>query len=149
MKYFHIISAIPTVTVSSSTITVDEGENVTCSCTSDGGNPPANVVWTKNGKKFGETEQRENILFLRNVSTSDAGNYVCTAESYPDNKYRDAKSVQLILNCKYRNNICVHNYFSLAINNDRFSKSLMITPCINVTEVFFVQELFIIFTDCM
>ena len=77
---------------------------MTCLCTSEGGNPPANVTWTKNGENIGETKQRKNILFLRNVSTSDVGNYVCTAESYPDDKYRDTKFVELILNCKYLEN---------------------------------------------
>ena len=83
-------------------MTVNESQNVNCSCTSRGGNPPANLMWTKDGNKIGETKVRENILFLRNVRASYAGNYVCMAESYPDDKYRDAKSVEVRVNCKYR-----------------------------------------------
>lgn len=101
IKYPVYISAKPTVTVTPSRITVDEDENVTLSCTSTGGRPPGHVTWTKNRKKIGDTKQRENILFLRNVNAEDAGNYVCTAESYPDDKFRDVKSVELTVNCKY------------------------------------------------
>ena len=80
-----------------------EGENVTCLCSSKDGNPPANVTWTKDGNKIDETKVRKNILFLRNVSASDAGNYECTAESYPDDQYKDNEtvSVKVKLNCKY------------------------------------------------
>ena len=91
----------PTVTVCATTITVNESQNVECSCTSKGGNPPANLTWTKDGNKIDETKVRKNLLSLRNVNASDAGNYVCTAESYPDDKYRDAKSVNVKVNCKY------------------------------------------------
>ena len=81
---------------------VDEGENVTLSCTSTGGRPPANVTWEKkDGEKIGEIRKQSSTVFLRNVSAEDAGTYLCTAESYPDDKYRDVESVELIMNRKY------------------------------------------------
>lgn len=58
-------------------------------------------MWTKDGKKIGETQKRKNILFLKNVNESHAGNYKCVVESYPDDSYRDTKTVNVRVNCKY------------------------------------------------
>ena len=82
IKYPVYILAKPTVTVTPSAVTADEGENITLSCTSTGGHPPANVTWEKkDGEKIGETKVRSNTVVLRNVNAEVAGTYECTAES--------------------------------------------------------------------
>ena len=112
LKYIHYISEKPNVTVcSSNIITVNEGESLSCSCSSKGGNPPANVTWRKYGKEeISKTKERNNTLFLKGVSKGDAGNYECTAESYPDYKYRDTKTINVSVNCKYQlSGACNHS----------------------------------------
>ena len=71
------------------------------SCKSTGGRPTASVTWRKNGEKIGKTEVQNNTLVLSG-SSEDKAIYECTAESYPDVNYRDVKSVELIVNCKYQ-----------------------------------------------
>lgn len=90
----------PTVTVCSSSITVTEGEAVTCLCTGHGGNPPANVAWyDKNNVQIGGIRKDENLLTLRNVTKADGGTYRCVAESHPAAK--DEESIEVTVNCKY------------------------------------------------
>ncbi|CAB4020110.1 hemicentin-1 isoform X1 [Paramuricea clavata] len=73
----------PTVTLScSSPIKVDEGDNVTCVCRGEGGNPPANVIWYKDGVLIGRTGKEEQTLTLRNVNGTDTGTYKCVAQSH-------------------------------------------------------------------
>lgn len=106
-------------------MTAEEGENVTLTCTSTGGHPPANITWQKDGKKIGKTKLRNNTVVLRNVSAEDAGIYVCMAESYPDDKYRDVKSVELIVNCncKYQVSVVLLSH-KLLIANTGISKQV-------------------------
>ena len=118
----YCISEKPTASVSTSKITVNEGENVTLSCTSTGGNPPAKLTWTKDGEKISEAKERENKLFLKNIRAEDAETYVCTAESYPDDKYRDSKKVALIVNCKYLGtSVTFYSYILLLLWYTSFS----------------------------
>ena len=109
---------------------VDEGENVTLSCTSTGGRPPANVTWEKkDGEKIGEIRKQSSTVFLRNVSAEDAGTYECTAKSYPDANYRDVKSVELIVNCKYlKTNMTSYtsfNFRNLEIPLQKYLKNVL------------------------
>ncbi|CAB4044487.1 muscle, skeletal receptor tyrosine kinase-like, partial, partial [Paramuricea clavata] len=63
-------------------ITLDEGEDCTCVCTEQGGNPPANLTWYKDGKQINNASYGENILTLTNVTKLDIGTYKCVAQSY-------------------------------------------------------------------
>ena len=103
-------------------MTAEEGENVTLTCTSTGGHPPANITWKKDDKKIGKTKLRNNTVVLRNVCAEGAGIYVCTAESYPDDKYRDVKSVELIVNCKYQVSVVLLSHKLLIANTDISNK---------------------------
>ena len=83
----------------SSPITVNEGDDVTCVCRGEGGNPPANVTWYKDGVQIGGTGKEEQTLTLSNVNGTDSGTYKCMAESHIN--ATDEKSIELRLNCKY------------------------------------------------
>jgi hypothetical protein len=89
-----------TLTCSSSVI-LDKGADFTCECQGLDGNPPANVTWYKDGKKFGGTGTEKQILSLMNVDETDSGTYRCEAESYPSAMYRDEESIRVDVRCKY------------------------------------------------
>ena len=100
MLYYD--SEKPTVTVNcSSPVTLNEGDDFVCVCKAEGGNPPANVTWFKNSKKFGETEKLNNTLTHRNVDRTATGTYKCEARSHTNDLFRDEEPVNLIVNCKY------------------------------------------------
>ena len=84
----------------SSPITVNEGDDFTCVCRGRGGNPPANVVWYKDGVQIGGTGKEEQTLTLSNVDGTESGTYKCMAQSHIN--ATDQKSIQIIvkLNCK-------------------------------------------------
>jgi hypothetical protein len=84
----------------SNPITVNEGDNVTCVCRGEGGNPPANVTWYKDGVQIGGTGKEEQTLTLSNVSRTYSGTYMCVARSNI-NEFVDEKSIEIRLNCKY------------------------------------------------
>jgi hypothetical protein len=87
---------MPTVTLNcSSSITQNEGDNVTCVCRGEGGNPPANVTWYKDGVQIGGTKQEINTLTLKNGNETDGEIYTCLARSYPDPKYEDNETIVL------------------------------------------------------
>ena len=89
---FNFISVTPTVTLScSSPITVNEGDDFTCVCRGEGGNPPANVAWYKDGVQIGGTGMEEQALTLSNVNGTDNGTYNAT----------DEKSIEIKLGSKY------------------------------------------------
>ena len=89
---FNFISVTPTVTLScSSPITVNEGDDFTCVCRGEGGNPPANVAWYKDGVQIGGTGIEEQTLTLSNVNGTDNGTYNAT----------DEKSIEIKLGSKY------------------------------------------------
>jgi hypothetical protein len=79
---------------------VNEGSNLTCVCRREGGNPPANLTWDKDGKQIGNASYGENRLTLTNVNKNDNGIYTCIAQSYT---LKDEKSIEVKvrLNCKY------------------------------------------------
>ena len=78
-------------------LTVDEGDNVSCVCKGQGGNPPANVTWYKDGNKIGETGKEEKALTLNNVDRKASGTYKCAAQSHP---LKDEKVIEIIVYCK-------------------------------------------------
>ena len=81
--------------------TLNEGDDFSCLCRGKNGNPPANVTWYKDDRKIGKTRKKEQLLTLRNVDDTDSGTYKCVAESYPDEKYSDEKSIKILVHCKY------------------------------------------------
>ncbi|XP_028418092.1 uncharacterized protein LOC114543202 [Dendronephthya gigantea] len=88
----------PTVTLNcSSPVTLNEGENFACLCRGEGGNPPANVTWFKNGVKITDVGIERQTLKLSNISRTDNGTYKCKATSYPHQNYTDEKSYQVIV----------------------------------------------------
>ena len=78
----------------SSYITLNEGDNFTCVCRGEGGNPPADVTWFKDGVQIGETGKEEQRLTLSNVSKIASGIYKCVAQSYT---LTSKKSVEIIV----------------------------------------------------
>ena len=78
----------------SSPIKINEGENLTCECRGEGGNPPANVTWYKDGKQIGEVRYEINLLNLTNVNEEDSGTYKCVVQSYT---LKDQKSIEVIV----------------------------------------------------
>ncbi|CAB4038035.1 neural cell adhesion molecule 1-like isoform X7, partial [Paramuricea clavata] len=77
----------------SSSITVNEGDaGFTCVCRGEGGNPPANITWYKNGEQIGNKSYGENRLTLTNVTKQDIGTYKCVAQSYT---LTDEKSIEV------------------------------------------------------
>ncbi len=77
--------------------TVNEGDNFTCACRSQGGNPPANVTWYKDGVQIDETGMKEQILTLSNIDKTDSGKYKCVAQSH---SLTDERSIEIIVYCK-------------------------------------------------
>ncbi|XP_028399290.1 hemicentin-1-like [Dendronephthya gigantea] len=90
------IAKKPNVTVNcSSLVTLNEGENFTCLCRGEGGNPPANVTWFKDGDKFSDVKTENQTLTLLNVGKANIGTYTCVATSYKS--YTDEKKIQIIV----------------------------------------------------
>ena len=83
----------------SSFITVNEEDDITCVCRGQGGNPPANVTWYKDGVQVGETGKEEQTLIRRNIGEADSGMYMCVAQSHIN--MTDEKSIKVAINCKY------------------------------------------------
>ena len=92
----------PTATACSSPIIVNEGDDVSCACQGQGGNPPADVTWYKNNRKIGGTGKEEKTLTLINVTNEkDHGSYKCVAQSYPNKTFQDEVIVEVRVYCKY------------------------------------------------
>ena len=83
-----------------SPIIVGQGDNVTCVCRGEGGNPPANVTWFKDDVQIGETEKEEQKLTLSNVSRTGSGTYKCLAQSHTNSMFVDEKSIEIIVKRK-------------------------------------------------
>ncbi|XP_028416917.1 contactin-4-like [Dendronephthya gigantea] len=92
------IAEKPTVKLNcSNTTTLNEGDDFSCLCEGKDGNPPANVTWFKDDTKIGGTGKKEQMLTLKNVDNTDRGTYKCLAESHPDERYEDKKTVKIIV----------------------------------------------------
>ena len=89
------------MTACCSPIVVTEGDDVSCVCRGQGGNPPADETWYKDNHKIDETGKDEKTLTLTKVTNErDHGNYKCVAESYPNEMFQDEAIVKVIVNCK-------------------------------------------------
>lgn len=88
-------------------MTVNEDDDGTCVCKGQGGNPPGNVTWYKDGVQIGETGKEEQTLIRRNTRAADSGTYTCVAQSYVN--MSDEKSIKVTINCKYT----IHNQAKL------------------------------------
>ncbi|XP_028397084.1 hemicentin-1-like [Dendronephthya gigantea] len=82
-----------------SLVTLDEGDNFTCHCNSTGGNPPAKVIWYKDGNYTGFKKDNQTLK-ISNISRAESGTYTCNATSYPHENYTDEKSFVVIVNFK-------------------------------------------------
>ena len=83
----------------SSPSTVNATGNFTCTCTSSGGRPLANVTWFKGNKMIGESRKRNQTLRLNNVGRDHNGTYRCEAKSHDTAINRT--EIELIVNCEY------------------------------------------------
>ncbi len=81
----------------SSRIAVNEGDNFTCLCRGAAGNPPADVIWYKDGAQIGGTGREQQTLTLSNIDKTAGGSYKCTAKSHT---LTDEKSIEIIVYCK-------------------------------------------------
>ncbi|XP_028399310.1 limbic system-associated membrane protein-like [Dendronephthya gigantea] len=99
-SYVNIfIAEKPTATLNcSSTTTLSEGDDFSCLCKSENGNPPAYVSWYKDDKKISKTRKKNELLTLRDVDNTDRGIYKCLAESYPNEDYQDRKALGIVVN---------------------------------------------------
>ncbi|XP_046858266.1 limbic system-associated membrane protein-like [Xenia sp. Carnegie-2017] len=89
----------PNATINcSTTLVVNEGDNVSCVCRGEGGNPPANVTWfDKDNNILGDVGVVSKTLVITNVTMNDDGNYRCKAQTYNDPRFRDEKSIEVIV----------------------------------------------------
>lgn len=100
----YIFPVTPTVKVNcSSSITVNEGNDIICVCEGKGGNPPADVIWFSDviwfGIRIDLTANEEQTLTLSNVDKTDSGRYTCVAQSY--GLAKNETSIEVIVNCEY------------------------------------------------
>ena len=83
-------------------ITLNENDDFSCSCRHEMGNPPANVSWYKDDKKFRETGQGGRLLILKKVDDTDSGTYKCRTQGMKSHYHEmDEKSITVIVRCKY------------------------------------------------
>jgi hypothetical protein len=68
-------------------------------CRGEGGNPPANVTWYKDGVQIGGTGIEEQTLTLSNVNGTESGTYKCVSQSHIN--ATDEKSIEIKLGSKY------------------------------------------------
>jgi hypothetical protein len=96
---FYYISVTPNITVyCPNATTLTKGDNFTCVCRGEGGNPPAVVTWYKDGEQI-VTGTEIAILSLINVDEDDRGTYRCEARSHK--KAKKEIIIEIIVNCKY------------------------------------------------
>ena len=99
---YNLISEKPTATLNCpNTTTLNEGDDFSCLCRGEDGNPPANVTWYKDDKKIGETRKKEQLLTLTNVGDTNSGTYKCLAVSYPREDYQDRETLGIVVNCMH------------------------------------------------
>ena len=76
---------------------VNEGDNFTCVCKGENGNPPADVTWYKDRVPINGTRTEENTLTLTSVNETSNGTYECEARSHTNDSFADKKSIKLIV----------------------------------------------------
>ena len=74
---------------------VNEGDDFMCVCRGEGGYPPANVIWYKDGAQISGTRKENQTLTLSNVDRAQNGTYKCEARSYPSDEFVDAKYIEV------------------------------------------------------
>ena len=93
-----MISERPSVSINCSNLnTVNEGDDFSCGCKGEGGNPPANVTWYKDDRQIGGTGKKEQTLNLSNIDNTASGTYTCVTQSHA---LKDQKTIKLIVYCK-------------------------------------------------
>ncbi|XP_046858238.1 immunoglobulin superfamily member 10-like isoform X2 [Xenia sp. Carnegie-2017] len=87
----------PTVVINCPTpLVVNKGDNVSCVCRGEGGNPPANVTWfDKDNARVRVFGVESATLVIPDVKVNDNGSYRCKAQSYDDPGFRDQKSIEI------------------------------------------------------
>ncbi|XP_046858251.1 carcinoembryonic antigen-related cell adhesion molecule 5-like [Xenia sp. Carnegie-2017] len=112
----------PTVVINCSTpLVVSKGDNVSCVCRGEGGDPPANVTWfDKNNNIIGDVGVVNKTLVITNVTLNDGGSYKCKAQSYDDPGFRDQKSIEIQV--KFKPTVSINCSSPLYVNeNDSVS----------------------------
>ena len=95
------LSEKPTVTLNcSSYITLNEGDDLLCTCRGEDGNPPANVTWYKDDVQIGRMGKEQKTLSLNNVNETQSGTYKCVAQTHTNAVFADEKSIETNVNCK-------------------------------------------------
>ncbi|XP_028399326.1 cell adhesion molecule 2-like [Dendronephthya gigantea] len=97
-------------------VTLKKGENFTCLCRGEGGNPPANVTWYKDGVKITDVGTERQKLILSLVGRTVRGTYKCVATSHPFGKYSDEKFIQVIIYFKPTNTMITFTKNPAVIN---------------------------------
>ncbi|CAH1248239.1 HMCN2 [Branchiostoma lanceolatum] len=94
-----IVNYPPSVTVTSGTVTVDENDDVSLSCTADSKPPPTTFTWTDtNGTPL--NSQRDGFTLqvtIPDITYQQAGSYTCTAS----NGVGDAGSAEVDVTVEY------------------------------------------------
>ncbi|XP_046858280.1 junctional adhesion molecule C-like [Xenia sp. Carnegie-2017] len=98
------IAMKPKVVINCSTpLVVNESDNVSCVCRGEGGIPPANVTWfDKDNNIIGDVGVVNKTLVITNVAVNDGGTYTCKAQSYNDPRFRDQKSIEIVVQYRPR-----------------------------------------------
>ncbi|XP_046858275.1 carcinoembryonic antigen-related cell adhesion molecule 6-like isoform X2 [Xenia sp. Carnegie-2017] len=112
ITFLGLAKVKPTVSIDcSSPLFVNEGDNVSCVCRGEGGNPPANVTWfDKDSTTVRGFGVESATLVITGASPNDRGSYKCKAESFNDPRFIDEKSIEIIVNYQPRNtNIIISN----------------------------------------
>ncbi|XP_046858843.1 junctional adhesion molecule C-like, partial [Xenia sp. Carnegie-2017] len=94
----------PKVVIHCSTpLVVNEGDNVSCVCRGEGGIPPAKVTWfDKDNNIIGDVGVVNKTLVITNVAVNDGGSYRCKAQSHNDPRFRDQKSIEIVVQYRPR-----------------------------------------------
>ena len=96
--WYHYISENPILSINCSKLnTLNKGDDFTCECRGEGGNPPANVTWYKDGLQIGTTGKEKQTLTLKNVDNRASGTYKCVGQSHT---LVEKISIKLIVYCK-------------------------------------------------
>ncbi|XP_046858257.1 pregnancy-specific beta-1-glycoprotein 6-like isoform X2 [Xenia sp. Carnegie-2017] len=114
----------PTVVINCSTpLVVSKGDNVSCVCRGEGGNPPAKVTWFDRNNGTGlEFGVKSATLVITGASPNDRGSYRCKAESFNDPRFIDEKSIEIKVNYQPRNTT-----ITLSKINPKIGESVIIT----------------------
>ena len=78
----------------------NEGEDLTCLCKGQGGNPPPNASWVKDGHVINGTGYLEKRLSIKNIRKKDAGLYTCRVVTVSCG-LTDEETITLRVKCEY------------------------------------------------